>query len=71
MSEMTLDSFGTGNGVFHCYGEVGKLVTPVDCKSAASGIVCSTHTFSTRANSNLVLMHGYSMFVSFNGCYRN
>ena len=27
--------------------------------------------YGAKANSNLVLMHGYSMFVSFNGCYRN
>ena len=31
----------------------------------------SIPVLSTKANSNLVLMHGYSMFVSFNGCYRN
>ena len=28
-------------------GDVGKLVTPADCKSAAPGTVCSTHTVST------------------------
>lgn len=29
-------------------GDVGKLVTPVDCKSAASGTVGSTPTVSTK-----------------------
>ena len=33
------------------------MVTPVDCKSAASGIVCSSHTFSTRT---FRLVSGYS-----------
>ena len=38
------------------FGDVGKLVTPADCKSAASGIVGSKPTVST----NLMLVSNYT-----------
>ena len=54
------------------YGDVGKLVTPVDCKSAArKALLVRLQSSPPRANRSLVSMHGFSMFVSFNGCYRN
>ena len=37
-----------GRQSYKNFGDVGKLVTPADCKSAASGTVCSTHTISTK-----------------------
>ena len=52
---------------------------PPICRSSSLGgqrIVYPTKAssilvYGAKANSYLVLMHGSSMFVSFNGCYRN
>ena len=41
--------------MYQNYGCVGKLVTPADCKSAASGTTCSTQVTSTKSATSVAV----------------